>query len=339
MDNAEIGHVKWDDFVAYCSLGTFFHLSGWKQVIEQTYGHSCWFMCALLQDDIVAVLPLVEINSRLFGHALVSTPFCVIGGVASDDKDAMLFLEDAAIQLADRLKVGHLELRYGFARDNPKLLNNCQHSGFVWTMPGSEQEVLPLVKKKQRAAIRHSLTSQLTSRVDVDIDVAYEIYSKSLRNLGTPVFPKAFFRQLKSVFAEHLDVLTVEHQGDAVSSVLSFYYKGSVMPYYGGGTQDARMLKSNDFMYYQLICHGLKNRGCQRFDFGRSKDDSGAYQYKKSWGITPVKMHYCYYLARAKHLPNLSHNNPKYVFLIALWKKLPVSISRIVGPYLAKYLG
>ena len=289
--------------------------------------------------ELSAVLPLVEVKSRLFGHSLVSTPFCVVGGVASDDEEAMLFLEDEAIALAEKLGVGHLELRYPFERNNPKLIANCKHSNFSVELGEDDDAILAAVKKKQRAAIRHSLKGSLTHRIDDDVDTAFEVYSESVRNLGTPVFPKKYFQQLRDVFGDQLDVLTVESEGQAVSSVLSFYYKGIVMPYYGGGVEAARGLKSNDYMYYKLMCSAKSERECSTFDFGRSKDDSGAYKYKRTWGMEPQPMYYKFYLAKSDELPNLSPNNPKYQFFINLWKKLPVAVSRMIGPYLSKYLG
>ncbi len=330
---------SWDNFVDSCSVGTFFHLSGWKTVIEQAYGHKCWFMYATRDEHIIAVLPLVEVKSRLFGHSLVSTPFCVAGGVASENEDAMLFLEEEAIELAEKLGVGHLELRYPFERSNPKLIANCKHSNFSVELADDDEAILAAVKKKQRAAIRHSLKGTLTHRIDDDVDTAFEVYSESVRNLGTPVFAKQYFHKLRDVFGSQLDVLTVESDNKPVSSVLSFYYKGQVMPFYGGGVEAARGLKSNDYMYYKLMCSAKNERQCTMFDFGRSKDDSGAYKYKKTWGMEPQAMHYKFYLAKSDELPNLSPNNPKYQFFIQMWKKLPVSISRMIGPYLSKYLG
>ncbi|MBC3765756.1 FemAB family PEP-CTERM system-associated protein [Neptunicella marina] len=329
---------KWDAFVEQCSLGSFFHLSGWKTVIEDAYGHSCHFLYAESDNQILGVLPLAHQSSKLFGKALISTPFCVYGGVASDDPQVMTALEQAAIDLAEKLEVDYLELRYPFERQN-QLSEKCAHATFSYMLGDDDESILAGIKKKQRAVIRQSLKNNLEYTVSGDVDECYNIYSESVRNLGTPVFPKHYFATLKKVFGEQCEILTVTHQGKSVSSVLSFYYKGDVLPYYGGGLPEARELKSNDLMYYQLMCHARQNRDTQRFDFGRSKIDSGAYQYKKHWGMEPVSLHYQYYLVKATELPNLSPNNPKYQLFIRLWKKLPISVSRFIGPFLSRYLG
>ncbi|MBU2877812.1 FemAB family XrtA/PEP-CTERM system-associated protein [Aliiglaciecola lipolytica] len=330
---------KWDDFVDSIDTGTFFHLTGWKRVIESVYGHSCHYIYATIDNTIVGVLPLVEQKSLLFGHALISTPFCVYGGVASDSEEATLFLEKQAIELAHNLGVDYLEMRYPFARNNPDLTEKCAHSSFGWELADTPEAILAGIKKKQRAVVRHSLKNDLSFRIEEDTKTAYDVYSESVRNLGTPVFPKKYFAALKQEFAENCDVLTVEKDHKAVSSVLSFYYKNQVLPFYGGGLFDARALKSNDFMYYQLMCHALENKQCNYFDFGRSKDDSGAFKYKRTWGMEPVALHYQFHLVKAEALPNLSPNNPKYQFFIKMWQKLPVWLSRRIGPFLSKFLG
>lgn len=339
LDNSAETNAKWDEFVDSCNRGTFFHLSGWKRVIETVYKHRCHYLYATRNDEIVAVLPLVEQKSLLFGHALVSTPFCMMGGVASEDDNAMLFLEQQAIEKANQLGVDYLELRYPFERDNPALTEKCAHSTFGCELAEDNDAILAGIKKKQRAVVRHSLKNELDFRVDSDAATAYDVYSESVRNLGTPVFPKHYFAALADEFGERCDVLTVEKDNKPVSSVLSFYYKGQVLPFYGGGLFEARSLKSNDFMYYQLMCHAKNNKACNYFDFGRSKDDSGAFKYKRTWGMEPIALHYQFHLVKADALPNLSPNNPKYQFFIKAWQKLPVWLSRLIGPFLSKYLG
>ncbi len=345
LGSDKLQNALWDDFVNDTQSGTFFHLSGWKRVIEEVYKHKCHFIYAVSQEDnaeqksILGVLPLVEQKSLLFGHALISTPFCVYGGVASDSDDVTTYLENEAIRIANELGVDYLELRYPFARNNPKLTEKCAHSTFGCELAESDDAILAGIKKKQRAVVRHSLKNELSWRADGDVDTAYDVYSESVRNLGTPVFPKRYFAALKNEFGDQCDVLTVEHQGRPVSSVLNFYFKKQVLPFYGGGLHAARALKSNDFMYYQLMCHAKNNKDAEFFDFGRSKDDSGAYKYKRSWGMEPVALYYQFHLVNAEALPNLSPNNPKYQFFIKMWQKLPVWLSRSIGPYLSKYLG
>lgn len=328
--------AEWDKFVKSCSDGSFFHLAGWQQVLADL-GHQGFYLYATHRQKIVGVLPLARVKSRLFGDALVSTPFCVYGGALGSDEVKRL-LEQSAMTLANQLGVHHLELRYRQPQNN-QLTTRIQHATFQCPLAENDAEILAGIKKKQRAVIRQSLNQQLSYTLDNEIDDFYQTYSTSVRNLGTPVFSRKYFQSLQNVFGDDAEILTVRKNGKPVSSVLSFYYQGQVLPYYGGGISDARDLKSNDFMYYQLMCHAKADKDCGSFDFGRSKLESGAYSYKKHWGMVPQELHYQYQLVNAKALPNLSPNNPKYQLFIKLWQRLPLKVSQWLGPTLSRYLG
>lgn len=327
---------NWDAFVDQDAEGTFFHLAGWRQILAAS-GHQCHYLYATEQQKIVGILPLARVKSWLFGDALVSTPFCVYGG-AIGTSDVKRFLEQAAAELAQRLGVDYLELRYRNAQQN-QLQTRIQHTYFRCELAEDAEKILAGIKKKQRAVLRHALNNSLQFSIDQQIDDFYQTYSQSVLNLGTPVFSKAFFQQIVTVFANQVEILSVKKDSKTVSSVLSFYYKNEVLPYYGGGTLAAKDLKSNDFMYYQLMCYARQYKGCSHYDFGRSKIDSGAYHYKRHWGMEPIELPYQYLLVKASVLPNLSPNNPKYQLFIKLWQKLPLAFSQWLGPKLSRYLG
>ena len=332
----------WDRYIDQHDDGTFYHLSGWKQLIEKVYGHRCMFIFWLENQEIKGVLPLVEQKSLLFGHSLVSTPICVLGGIIADSQLIAQKLLKHACTLADQLNVDYLELRSPndsyILDDNMTMPQPQPHVMIGCALSGTAQDILAGIKKKQRAVIRQSMNNQLVVKIESDIENLYTIYSTSVRNLGTPVFPKQSFIELQKIFGHRCEIFTIFHQDVAVSSVMSFYYKGRVLPHYGGGLSQARDLKSNDFMYYKLMCHA-KERGCHYFDFGRSKVGSGSYSYKKHWGMSINPMSYQYYLVKSKQLPSLSASNPKYKFVISLWSKLPLLVSQKIGPLLARHLG
>jgi len=331
---------SWNNYVDNHIDGTFFHLAEWCELTQDIFRHQSHYLYAKCDDgdEVVGVLPLVEQKSKLFGHSLISTPFCVYGGAIADNEVIRCALENEALNIGEKLGVDYVELRYRYPTANKNYERFCHHSTFSCELAQSREEILANIKKKQRANIRQSLKKGMSFRIDQDTKVAYDIYSESVRNLGTPVFNAKYFPKLAELFGEKVDVLTVESEGRTVSSVLSFYYKGEVLPYYGGGTFEARALKSNDLMYYELMSHAV-DKGCTSFDFGRSKDDSGAFKYKSTWGMTPKPLHYMRALVCASEHPNLSPNNPKYSLVINTWKKLPLSISRLVGPFISKYLG
>lgn len=330
----------WDEYVDNHKDGTFFHLTGWYKVIQSVFKHTPHYLLAENEGTIVGVLPLFEQKSHFFGHALISTPFCVYGGVLADSDAIRHKLEKASLKLGSSLNVDYVELRDKDQREAEEpWVTHCQHATFSSVLNDTPDQILTDIKRKQRAVIRHSLNNELQWDNQDNTTLCYDVYAQSVRNLGTPVFNKKLFDSLKDTFGHQCETLVInDNNGNPVSSVLSFYYKDTVLPYYGGGTTDARELKSNDYMYYQLMCMA-RDKGMSKFDFGRSKKDSGSYKYKKHWGMQEDNLHYRIALIKAKDLPNLSPNNPKYKLLIGLWKKMPLALSRQIGPQLSKYLG
>ncbi|MDP2561126.1 FemAB family XrtA/PEP-CTERM system-associated protein [Psychrobium sp. 1_MG-2023] len=337
-----VDSVQWDSYVKQHPKGTFYHLSGWKEAIEFALDHRCYYLYVTQDEQIKAVLPLVLLDSVLFGRSLVSTPFCIHGGVLADEECYQAQLIEFTKTLANELNVEFVEFRIADSMDSERfgLATPAQesHALFGCEIANSDEAILASIKKKQRAVIRQSMKSNLSYKIEDNIDNLFDIYSQSVRNLGSPVFSKKFLQRLFENFSKQCDVLTVYSGARPVSSVMSFYYHGQVIPHYGGGTVAARDLKSNDFMYYQLMCHA-RHKGCHYFDFGRSKVDSGAYKYKKHWGMKPTPMVYQFYLNNGGALPQRNPNNPKYALVINLWKRLPLKASQVFGPMLSKYLG
>lgn len=328
---------RWDEFVENSPTATFFHKAGWKTVIERSFGHSTHYLYAEEEGKIKGVLPLVNVNSWLFGNTLSSTPFCVYGGIAASDSDTELLLRHEACSLAEQLGVDALELR------------NRQDSESGW--PAKDLYVtfrkeidpdpdanLKAIPRKQRAMVRKGIKSGLVSERDEGNERLYRIYSESVRNLGTPVFSLNYLNNLREVFGENCDVLMITHEGIDVAGVMSFYFRDEVLPYYGGSIQQARSLKANDFMYWELMRDSAE-RGIGIFDYGRSKTGTGSYSFKKNWGFKPEPLNYEYHLVKSKSIPEVNPMNPKYQLFIKAWKKLPLPVANTIGPMLARNLG
>ncbi len=330
--------TDWNNFVADCDNANFFHRAEWGKLLETSFGHKSYYFYTETNGKISAVLPLAHIKSKLFGNFLVSTPFCVYGGPAFIDQDAALKLIDHAVDMGRELGVDYVEIRSERALSDKGLVKDF-YTTFRLDLEPDREVIMQAIWRKQRTVIRKSHKSGLDHTFDTSIDDFYRVYSISVRNLGTPVFSKKYFQALVDTFGEQCEILTVRKNDAAVSSVLSFYDKGKVYPYYGGGTFDARTLKSNDYMYYELMCHAAMDRNCSLYDFGRSKKGTGAWEYKKHWAMEPVKLQYQYFLINIDELPDLSPKNPKYQLMIKVWKRLPLKVSQVMGPFLSKYLG
>lgn len=314
--------------------GSPFHLTAWSRAVERGCGQRARHLVAERAGGAIAgVLPLTEMRSALFGRALVSAGFAVEGGVLGD---AVEPLTSAAWALARRLRAPEVELRGGV----PPLgwaVDGSTYVGFARPLAVDEAAELKAIPRKQRAEVRRALGSDLEVAIGRDRAMLAEhhrIYAESVRNLGTPVFPAALFRAV----VEFMDaeVLTVRHQGRAVASVLSLYGNGGVHPYWGGGTKTARDLRANDRMYFALMARA-RERGCGRFDFGRSKAGTGAAAFKKNWGFDARPLTY----ARRAEGPARTLNplDPRYALMVATWKRLPLPIANAVGPWIARGLG
>lgn len=328
---------RWNAFVHGQSAGTFFHLAEWAGVLERAFGHRSHYLLAERAGEVVGVLPLAEVKSLLFGHALVSTPFCVYGGIVAVDAGAVSALELAARELGERLGVGYIEMR-NRRPTHADWLTKDLYVSFRRPIAADPEQNLRAIPRKQRAMVRKGQQKGLRAEVDTGTARMYSIYSESLRNLGTPVFTRRYPAILRETFGEACEVLTVVSGSDAVASVLNFYFRDEVLPYYGGSTAAARALAANDFMYWQVM-ERARERGARVFDFGRSKQGSGSFDFKVHWGFTPERLCYQYFLVRAKALPDLSPVNPKYDRMIRAWRRLPLPVTRLLGPLLARSLG
>ncbi len=330
--------ARWDEFVEACPEATFFHRAGWKRVLEHGLGHDAPFLYAERDGAIEGVLPLGHINSLLFGRSLVSTPFCVYGGVAAVTESARTALEDAAIARAEALGVDHLELRLRECRHEDWPARRDRYVTFRQPLDPDPDANYQRIRRKQRAMIRKGIDKGLEAHVDDDLDRFYDVFAESVRNLGTPVFPKRYFRTLKDVFGDACEIVCVRHEGRVIAGVLSFYFRDEILPYHGGGSAAARGLYANDFMYWSLMRRAAES-GVRIFDYGRSKIGTGSYDFKRHWDFTPEPLHHEYHLVRAKEIPDLSPMNPKYRFFINNWRRLPVPVTRAIGPMLARNLG
>lgn len=328
---------RWDAFVAGCPEATFFHRAGWQQVLERAFGHDTYYMYAESDGRIEGILPLGHLRSRLFGNALVSLPFCVYGGVAATSDTARAALDYAARELAGKLNVDYLELR-NRTPQHPDWMTKDLYVTFRKTLDPDPEKNYLAIPRKQRAMVRKGIDAGLQGALDDDIGRFYDAYADSVRRLGTPVFSRKYFQVLRDVFGPDCEVLTIARNGHIISSVMSFYFRDEVLPYYGGGTREAREVAGNDFMYWELMRRACE-RGLRVFDYGRSKKGTGPYSFKKNWGFVPEPLYYEYFLVKAKAVPDVNPLNPKYRFFIETWKRLPLPVTKVLGPMISRNLG
>ncbi len=334
--------AAWDGFVTAQQAGTFFHLSGWRQVIDRAFGQRTRYVLAERDGAITGVLPMVHMRSRLFGNALVSNPFCVYGGPLAADAESADALTEHAVGMMRATGVPTLEFRFLNAleplREGWATRADGLYVTFRKPIVADAEANLKAIPRKQRAVVRKGMQNGLTVAVDDDVDRLHRIYAESVRNLGTPVFSRGYFRILRAVFGARADVLTVLDDGRPIASVLSFYFRDQVLPYYGGGTVAARGRGGNDLMYWEVM-RRAGERGFRLFDFGRSKIGTGAFAFKKNLGFEPAPLQYRYLLRPGTMLPDHNPLNPRYRLFIDGWKRLPLPLTKLIGPAIVRGIG
>ncbi len=338
----------WDAFVAQHASGTFLHRATWAAVIARAFGHTPLYALAEQDGTITGILPLVHVKTRLFGNSLMSAPFCVYGGPLAADASAAAALDGYATQqmATTGARVTEFRLRdtlpEGWLPEHEWPTRPDLYVTFRKPITADHDANLKAIPRKQRAMVRKGIDRGLQSHVSRNTDALHAIYAESVRNLGTPVFSRRYFRILAEAFGADMDVVTITDSGSPIAAVMNFYdragARAEVLPYYGGGTGAARAAFGNDFMYWAVMRHAA-DRGITLFDFGRSKAGTGAHAFKKNWGFEPAPLHYRYRLAPGASIPDHNPLNPKYRLMIAAWKRLPLPVANLVGPPIVRGIG
>ena len=330
------------DFVRAHPDATPFHLPEWITAVAVGCGQRAHCLIAEgATGTLAGILPLVEIGSPLFGRALVSSGFGVGGGPLTALDSAVAPLVEAGWALAARLRCPTMELRGGPEPGPEWHIDRTTYLGFARDLAADDDAELLAIPRKQRAEVRKALNAGLTVTHGSDPALRrahYAIYAESVRNLGTPVFPRRLFGAVLDAFGNDADITLVEHEGRPVASVLSLYFNGTVYPYWGGGSRAARALRANERLYFALMGRA-RARGCTRFDFGRSKTGTGPAAFKKNFGFDPVPLGYATRTAEGAAPREINPMNPRYRMQVALWRKLPLWIANRAGPLIASGLG
>ena len=332
------GNARWDAFMLGCAQATFFHRAGWQKILRRVFRHDTHYLIAQAGGCIEGVLPLAHVNSLLFGNSLVGLPFAVYGGVAAQNDEAAQALEHEAQQLARRLGVAHLEFRHVQPRhaDWPR---QDLYVTFRKPILADEEANMLAIPRKQRAMVRKGIKNQLRAEIDAGVERFFALYADNVHRHGTPALPKRYFQALREEFGGDCEVLTVvAPDGKALSSVLSFYFRDEVLPYYAGDDVAARDLAANDFKYWELMRSACA-RGVRLFDYGRSKQGTGPYAFKKNWGFEPTPLHYEYQLYKRDAVPQNNPANAKFKLMIETWRRLPLGVANWLGPYVVRNLG
>ena len=323
----------WDAFVSGHPDATGYHAWAWRGVFERAFGHESIYLMARCGADVVGVLPLVYIESVLFGRSMTSLPFLNYGGIVADtDAEARLLL-DAAAEQARRRRCGHVELRHVGRRFTD--LPCKQHK--VTMHLALEDGIWDRLDRKVRNQIRKAQKSGLTSE-DGGAELLgdfYVVFARNMRDLGTPVYARRLFEEVLAAFPERARLHIVRLQGRPVAAALTYRTHRTVEVPWASSIRDYNTLCPNHLLYWSIIERAVA-LGCGVLDFGRSTPDEGTYKFKQQWGAKPVPLHWEYRMVSDGALPNASPTNPKFRLAIAAWKRLPLALATRLGPSIVR---
>ena len=335
-DPAEVARI--DAFVAEHPDATLFHRPQWTMAAERGCGARSHYLVAEDAGGAIAgILPLSEVRSRLFGNALVSAGFGTGGGIVGQGAEQ---LASAAWSLAGSLGCKSAELRGG-----PVPRGWHETSGtyacFGRVLPGDSDTLLKSIPRKQRAEVRRAQGFDLQVSAGSDRrhrEAHYAVYSESVRNLGTPVFPRPLFEAALDLFGNDSEVVLISRDDRPLASILTFYFKGRAYAYWGGGIAGAREWRANDLVYFATMARAIE-RGCAYADFGRSKVGTGPHARKRIWGFDETPLTYATRTADGSPARQVNPLDPKYKRRIEAWQRLPLWLANRVGPLISRGLG
>jgi FemAB-related protein (PEP-CTERM system-associated) len=330
---------RWDAYAADHSGATVYHGAAWAGLIRSLFGHETHHLLAEDQGGHVrGVLPLVRLRSRLFGDYLVSVPYVNYGGVVADTPAIAEELLDEACRLADRLGVSHLELRHSapLAADWPVRTDKV---AMVLELPTTSSALWQALGSKLRSQVKRPQKEGATlERGGAELVPAfYRVFAENMRDLGTPVYPLAFFQAIARTFPDRVEVVVVRVKGEAAAAGFLLANGRTLEIPWASSLRRHNPIGANMLLYWAAL-EGAVEKGFAAFDFGRSTREGGTYRFKRQWGAKERPLYWHYWLRPGVALPRLNPDNPKYALAIKAWQRLPLALANTLGPRLVKNL-
>jgi serine/alanine adding enzyme len=330
---------RWDAYVSAHPAARCCHLSAWKRIIEGTFGHATHYLVSdSAGGTLNGVLPMVRLRSRLFGDFLVSVPYLNYGGPCADDKETCHALMRASAETALTLKVQHAEIRTETPQDYGLQVRSSKVSMRLALESGPEAlwkrfpaKLRSQIKRAQREAMA------VTIGREEELPAFYGVFAQNMRDLGTPVYSKTFFASILRELPDSTWICTVRLGTRPIAAGFLMSFRDMLEIPWASSLRRYNKLGPNMLLYWGVLQFACE-RGFRVFDFGRSSPDSGTFRFKAQWGAAPVPLYWHYWLREGGPLPDLSPRNPKMQLAIRAWQKLPVALTKLLGPAIVKNL-
>jgi FemAB-related protein (PEP-CTERM system-associated) len=290
-------------------------------------------------ENVQGILPMVFVASRLFGRFLASLPFVTYGGVLVDTNEAQKVLLDAAVEWAKALRAEYIELRHGGTVSSLEWPCKQHKVSMRLDLPSQFETLLAGLSSNVRRRIRRAQKEGMILRIGRDevLDDFYRVFSRNMRDLGTPVYGRSFFEAVLKFLPKDARILAIYLKNRPLAAGLTYGFRGMLEIPWVSSDRRYNHLAAN-MLLYSCVLEYACNEGFRVFDFGRSSPDSGTYRFKEQWGAKPVPLYWYYWLASGEALPDLSPRNPRYELAIKLWQRLPIAVTQGVGPMISPYL-
>jgi FemAB-related protein (PEP-CTERM system-associated) len=324
----------------YLVRGGNSHLSrhpAWLPILERSMGHTPYCLEAVRDEQTTGFLLLAHVRSLLFGRFLVSLPYVNYGGPIADDEATARGLIDHAVQLADRLGVRYLELRNERAISHPALTaSRTDKVHMRLNLPAKADLLWDGLSAKVRNQVRKGQKSELTfiSGGAELLSEYYTVFSENMRDLGTPVFGRGLFGHTLRELGDRAELCVVRTAQQPVAAALLLHGWGVTEVPSASCLRKFNHTCANMLLYWNLLERAIA-RAQSCFDFGRSSKDSNTFRFKKQWGAEPVQAAWQYYV-RSGHVSEMRQDNPRYQRLIRAWQRLPVWLTRLIGPSIVR---
>ena len=328
----------WNRYVESNPAASIYHRSEWKELIRKTFGHSGHYFAARNSDgQIIGILPLTRLSSRLFGDFMVSMPYFNYGGAIADHPQIERQLMQAAAEHAAGLVVSHIEYRDDIPRDS--LPARTDKVNMILPLPDSHDALWQTFTPKLRAQIRRPQREkvQVLQGGEEYLKDFYTVFTRNMRDLGTPVYAKSFFQHILNSFPDASRLMVIRLDNKPVAAGFLIGHRDTLEIPWASTIRDVNHLSMNMLLYWEVLKYAIDNK-FRLFDFGRSSKDAGTYRFKRQWGARPRQLYWHYWLKQGSALPALNPANPKYALAIRIWKKMPLSMTTRLGPLIVKNL-
>ena len=336
LEGSPLNQEAWNRYLQHADNANFYQLFEWKTINEREFGHKTFYLASSENSTITGVFPLVLIRSHIFGNILCSMPFVNFGGPSADNELTEKSLVERACRIAREENADYLEIR-GLHICSGDLPRSEHKISMTLSLADDPDEIWNAFKSKHRTNIRRVYKDNVhvISGHEELLDTFYNLMCHSWRALGTPIYRKSYFRSILKAFGDKIRIFVAYQGNTPVATAFNGHFDSTVEGMWAGSLPDSRKLQVNYVLYWEMIKDACE-RGFSSYHLGRSTTETGGESFKKKWNAETSQLYWQYYLPNGKDIPQLNTGNPRLQLAISAWRKLPLVVTRLLGPHISR---